>query len=112
MSAKVMAIQLLLLRIWKEGCLDFIQLIENQIFWACPIRRGVGMGRAIRFNLFCGGRQKRISAPIPQAFVKNACLLISGGSIGNYLLSKMNLPVIPVSHPEGVTHRNNGCHTL
>ena len=70
MIAKVMAIQLLLLRIWKEGCLDFIQLIENQIFWACPIRRGVGMGRAIHSNLFCGGRQKRISAPIPQALAK------------------------------------------
>ena len=63
-----MAILRLLLRIWKEGCVYTItDNIDSQIFCACPYRRGGGKGRAIHSNLFCGGRQKRISVPIPQA---------------------------------------------
>ena len=35
---------------------------DKFIFWGVS-----GTDRAIRFNLFCGGRQKRISASIPHA---------------------------------------------
>ena len=65
------------------------RIVKKNVLGVPPTAAAAERGRAIRSNLFCGGRQKRISTTIPHVQDAVACF------------------ISPVSHPERVAHRGN-----